>query len=153
MLVGVPAQAVLLDRLALVDHLIDEVGVLVGEVRAHRVQVRVHQGLEERLLPGRACLRAPCAADYPARARYSRAGMAHRDEIVAYLDELLDAPGWPDYGPNGLQVPGADEVELVVTGVSAHGELFERAATPAPQWSSATTGSSGTRRRGRSARR
>ncbi len=54
--------------------------------------------------------------------------MAHRDEIVAYLDELLDAPGWPDYGPNGLQVPGADEVGLVVSGVSAHTELFERAA-------------------------
>ncbi len=54
--------------------------------------------------------------------------MAHRDEIVAHLDELLDAPGWPDYGPNGLQVPGAEEVRLVVSGVSAHLELFERAA-------------------------
>jgi dinuclear metal center YbgI/SA1388 family protein len=54
--------------------------------------------------------------------------MAQRDEIVAFLDELLDAPGWPDYGPNGLQVPGAAEVELVVSGVSAHAELFEQAA-------------------------
>ena len=54
--------------------------------------------------------------------------MAHRDEIVAHLDELLDAPGWPDHGPNGLQVPGTDEVRLVVSGVSAHLELFERAA-------------------------
>jgi dinuclear metal center YbgI/SA1388 family protein len=54
--------------------------------------------------------------------------MAHRDEIVAHLDKLLDAPGWPDYGPNGLQVPGAEQVELVVTGVSAHLELFEQAA-------------------------
>ena len=54
--------------------------------------------------------------------------MAHRDEIVAHLDELLDSPGWPDYGPNGLQVPGADEVGLVVSGVSAHVDLFERAA-------------------------
>ena len=54
--------------------------------------------------------------------------MARRDEIVAFLDEYLDAGAWEDYGPNGLQVPGRDEVELVVTGVSAHVELFERAA-------------------------
>jgi dinuclear metal center YbgI/SA1388 family protein len=54
--------------------------------------------------------------------------MARRDEIVAHLDELLEAGGWEDYGPNGLQVIGRDEVEKVVTGVSAHRELFERAA-------------------------
>ena len=54
--------------------------------------------------------------------------MAHRDEIVGFLDELLDARSWDDYGPNGLQVTGRDEVEHVVTGVSAHRELFERAA-------------------------
>jgi dinuclear metal center YbgI/SA1388 family protein len=54
--------------------------------------------------------------------------VADRDEIIAFLDELLGAREFPDYGPNGLQVPGADEVQLVVTGVSAHRELFERAA-------------------------
>jgi dinuclear metal center YbgI/SA1388 family protein len=54
--------------------------------------------------------------------------MARRDEIVAHLDELLDAASWDDYGPNGLQVVGRDEVDLVVTGVSAHRELFLRAA-------------------------
>ena len=54
--------------------------------------------------------------------------MARRDEIVAHLDELLDASAWDDYGPNGLQVVGREEVELVVTGVSAHRELFARAA-------------------------
>jgi dinuclear metal center YbgI/SA1388 family protein len=54
--------------------------------------------------------------------------MARRDEIVGFLDEYLDTASWDDYGPNGLQVPGRDEVELVVTGVSAHVELFERAA-------------------------
>ena len=54
--------------------------------------------------------------------------MARRDEIVAHLDELLEAGSWDDYGPNGLQVIGRDEVEKVVTGVSAHRELFERAA-------------------------
>jgi dinuclear metal center YbgI/SA1388 family protein len=54
--------------------------------------------------------------------------MAQRDAIVAHLDELLDAAAWDDHGPNGLQVIGCEEVDLVVTGVSAHLELFERAA-------------------------
>lgn len=51
--------------------------------------------------------------------------MANRDEIVEFLDKLLDSPGFPDYGPNGLQVPGGSEVTSVVTGVSATRELFE----------------------------
>ena len=59
--------------------------------------------------------------------------MAQRDEIIAYLDELLDIGAFTDYGPNGLQVPGADEVSLVVTGVSAQRELFERAAAEGAQ--------------------
>jgi dinuclear metal center YbgI/SA1388 family protein len=59
--------------------------------------------------------------------------MADRDAIVSFLDELLDSPGFPDYGPNGLQVPGVAEVELVVTGVSAQLELFERAAEAGAQ--------------------
>ncbi|MEA2428568.1 MAG: hypothetical protein QOF37_2196, partial [Thermoleophilaceae bacterium] len=50
------------------------------------------------------------------------------DEIIAWLDDLLDAQAFDDYGPNGLQVPGADEVSVLVTGVSAHLELFDRAA-------------------------
>ena len=59
--------------------------------------------------------------------------MAGRDEIIEFLDELLDSPAFEDYGPNGLQVPGADEVSRVVTGVSAHQELFERAAASGAQ--------------------
>lgn len=54
--------------------------------------------------------------------------MAGRDEIVSYLDDLLDPGAFDDHGPNGLQVPGAEEVQLVVTGVSATLELFGRAA-------------------------
>jgi dinuclear metal center YbgI/SA1388 family protein len=54
--------------------------------------------------------------------------MAERDEIIAYLDDLLEIHAFTDYGPNGLQVPGAAEVSLVVTGVSAQRELFEQAA-------------------------
>ena len=53
--------------------------------------------------------------------------MAQRDEIVAFCDELLDVRSYPDYGPVGLQVVGADEVRKVVCGVSASRELFERA--------------------------
>jgi dinuclear metal center YbgI/SA1388 family protein len=54
--------------------------------------------------------------------------VAALDAILAHLDELLDAAGFDDYGPNGLQVPGAAEVSKVVTGVSAHLELFREAA-------------------------
>jgi dinuclear metal center YbgI/SA1388 family protein len=59
--------------------------------------------------------------------------MARRDEIVAHLDGLLEIDSFGDYGPNGLQVPGAEEVSLVVTGVSAQRELFERAAQEGAQ--------------------
>jgi dinuclear metal center YbgI/SA1388 family protein len=48
-------------------------------------------------------------------------------DIIAFLDELLDVDGFPDLGPNGLQVPGAQEVTTVLTGVSAQRALFERA--------------------------
>jgi dinuclear metal center YbgI/SA1388 family protein len=54
--------------------------------------------------------------------------VAERDAIIEYLDDLLDSREFEDYGPNGLQVPGAPEVTKVVTAVSAHQELFERAA-------------------------
>src|SRR3954454_20117873 len=54
--------------------------------------------------------------------------VAARDEIIAFLDELLDASSFEDYGPNGLQVTGAAEGSVLVTGVSAHLELFHHAA-------------------------
>jgi dinuclear metal center YbgI/SA1388 family protein len=53
--------------------------------------------------------------------------VAPLQEMLAFLDELLEPSGFDDYGPNGLQVPGEEEVRLVATGVSAHRELFERA--------------------------
>jgi dinuclear metal center YbgI/SA1388 family protein len=49
-------------------------------------------------------------------------------DVIAFLDELLDSERFEDYGPNGLQVPGATQITTVVTGVSAHGELLQRAA-------------------------
>lgn len=54
--------------------------------------------------------------------------MAGRDEIIAFCDRLLDAGSFADYGPNGLQVPGAREVRRVATGVSASLELIERSS-------------------------
>ena len=59
--------------------------------------------------------------------------MAHRDEILASAAELLDLDAWPDYGPMGMQVIGADDVEKIVCGVSASRELFERAAEAGAQ--------------------
>lgn len=54
--------------------------------------------------------------------------MADLSEIAAYLDELLEPGRFKDFCPNGLQVPGREQVERIVTGVSAGAELFERAA-------------------------
>jgi dinuclear metal center YbgI/SA1388 family protein len=48
-------------------------------------------------------------------------------DITGHLDELLRPGDYADYGPNGLQVPGRDEIRTVVTGVSASAELFARA--------------------------
>src|SRR5215210_7186978 len=53
--------------------------------------------------------------------------MASRDDIVAWADEYLDVASYPDYGPVGLQVAGADDVAKIACGVSASRELFERA--------------------------
>jgi dinuclear metal center YbgI/SA1388 family protein len=49
------------------------------------------------------------------------------NQIIGYLDELLNPTAYDDYGPNGLQVPGSEQIQTVVTGVSANVELFTRA--------------------------
>jgi dinuclear metal center YbgI/SA1388 family protein len=59
--------------------------------------------------------------------------MALLTEIVAELDRVLDAAAFSDYGPNGLQVQGCEEVTHVATGVSASLELFERAIAAGAQ--------------------
>jgi dinuclear metal center YbgI/SA1388 family protein len=48
--------------------------------------------------------------------------MANRDEITQFCNELLGIEQFApiDYGPNGLQVPGAAEVSKVATCVSAN---------------------------------
>ena len=59
--------------------------------------------------------------------------MADRDEILAFAAELLELDDYPDYGPMGMQVAGAREVDRIVCGVSASLELFERAAQAGAQ--------------------
>jgi len=59
--------------------------------------------------------------------------MAQRDEIIAFAGELLDVDSYPDYGPMGMQVIGADEVTKIACGVSASLELFEQAAEAGAQ--------------------
>src|SRR3569833_1803003 len=53
--------------------------------------------------------------------------MLRRDELLAYLDELLDVRRYDDYAPNGLQVEGAEVVRTVVSGVTASRALVEAA--------------------------
>jgi dinuclear metal center YbgI/SA1388 family protein len=49
-------------------------------------------------------------------------------ELIDHLDAVLSPRAFADYCPNGLQVAGPAQVQTVVTGVSAHLALFERAA-------------------------
>lgn len=53
--------------------------------------------------------------------------MLGRDELLAYLDELLDVRRYDDYAPNGLQVEGVEIVRTVVSGVTASRALVEAA--------------------------
>jgi dinuclear metal center YbgI/SA1388 family protein len=53
--------------------------------------------------------------------------MPELTQIVDHLDRLLAIGDFRDYCPNGLQVPGAAEVQTVVTGVSANGRLIDAA--------------------------
>ncbi len=50
-------------------------------------------------------------------------------EILAHVDELLEPGRFSDYCVNGLQVPGREDITTIATGVSAHAELFELAAS------------------------
>ena len=54
-------------------------------------------------------------------------------ELITEADRLLEPDRFEDYCVNGLQVPGPGSAETIVTGVSAHAELFERAADEGAQ--------------------
>jgi dinuclear metal center YbgI/SA1388 family protein len=53
--------------------------------------------------------------------------VANLREIIGDLDALLEPHAYPDYAPNGLQVPGRSDVQTVATCVTAHLEVFELA--------------------------
>jgi dinuclear metal center YbgI/SA1388 family protein len=50
-----------------------------------------------------------------------------RDQLVAYIDDLLDADEISDLSLNGLQVAGRSEVRRLATGVSMCAELVRQA--------------------------
>ena len=54
-------------------------------------------------------------------------------DILAEAERLLEPDRFEDYGPNGLQVPGPAQVDVLASGVSAHAELFELAAAAGAQ--------------------
>jgi dinuclear metal center YbgI/SA1388 family protein len=53
--------------------------------------------------------------------------MAARKEVESYLNTLLNAAGFDDYGPNGLQIEGRGEVTRLVSGVTASLDLIDAA--------------------------
>jgi len=89
--------------------------------------------------PGQRAHRAPARpAEQPSTTRHARTPWPPRlsslqamptplAEITAQLDALLEPGRFRDYCPNGLQVPGAEQVTTVATGVSANVALFEQA--------------------------
>ena len=50
-----------------------------------------------------------------------------RDELVGYLDQLLECGRFRDYCPNGLQVEGRPEIRCIVAGVTASQALLDEA--------------------------
>ncbi len=53
--------------------------------------------------------------------------MAGLNEIVDYLDDLLESDRFSDHAPNGLQVEGRERIGRIVGGVSASLALIEAA--------------------------
>jgi dinuclear metal center YbgI/SA1388 family protein len=53
--------------------------------------------------------------------------MPHRNDLLHAFDQLLAPERFKDYGPNGLQVEGREQVRRIVSGVTASRELIEQA--------------------------
>lgn len=51
-----------------------------------------------------------------------------RSELETYLDELLNPGAFADYGPNGLQIEGAEHIDRIAFAVSATAHSTARAA-------------------------
>jgi dinuclear metal center YbgI/SA1388 family protein len=59
--------------------------------------------------------------------------VADRDRIIGFCDQLLEIGSFEDYCPNGLQVPGTEEVSRIATAVSANLETLEGAISSQAQ--------------------
>ena len=53
--------------------------------------------------------------------------MTERSDLLAACDALLQPERFRDYGPNGLQVEGKQQVQKIVSGVTASLALIEAA--------------------------
>jgi dinuclear metal center YbgI/SA1388 family protein len=53
--------------------------------------------------------------------------MVHREQLVNYLDTLLNVAAFDDYCPNGLQVEGRAEINSIIGGVTASQALINAA--------------------------
>jgi len=53
--------------------------------------------------------------------------MVNRNEIIAYINDLLKITAFDDLCVNGLQVEGKKEIQNIVLGVSVSGRLFQAA--------------------------
>jgi dinuclear metal center YbgI/SA1388 family protein len=53
--------------------------------------------------------------------------MIYRADLLAALDALLQPERFRDYGPNGLQVEGREQISHIVSGVTASRALIEAA--------------------------
>jgi putative NIF3 family GTP cyclohydrolase 1 type 2 len=51
--------------------------------------------------------------------------MIERTKLLAAFDTLLQPERFKDYGPNGLQVEGSNEIKKIVSGVTASLALIE----------------------------
>lgn len=54
--------------------------------------------------------------------------MVQLTELLDYTGDLLEVERFRDYCPNGLQVEGRDQINKIVTGVTANQELLDKAA-------------------------
>lgn len=53
--------------------------------------------------------------------------MLVRDQLLDYIDHLLEPQQFKDYCPNGLQVAGHETIRHIVTGVTANQALIDKA--------------------------
>ena len=62
----------------------------------------------------------------------------HRHTVLQAFDDLLQPARFKDYGPNGLQVEGREEISSIVSGVTASRALIE--AHGGKMWAEQNTG-------------